>query len=160
MFAPPTQTYHARSRFLFFWQVKKELSDYVQELRARVASMQLENLPEAVQVTIFMEGLRIGVASTDVFRVHPSTSKKAVDIALNAEFNFKSARYGTQWGTLSSVDKVKPMDLSQAEEEAELQAAKQQRNIRRCYTCGSTRHLHLSYQLRKQLQHHQSHTPA
>ena len=35
-------------------------------------------------------------------------------------------------------------------EEAELQATEQQRNIRRCYSCGSTRHLFSSCPLRKQ----------
>ena len=49
--------------------------------------MQLDPLPEEVRVTIFMEGLRTGVARTEVFRVHPSTFEDAVDIALNAEFN-------------------------------------------------------------------------
>ena len=45
-----------------------------------------------VRVTVFMECLRTGVAQTEVFRVHPSTFEAAVDIALNAEFNFKAAR--------------------------------------------------------------------
>ena len=44
---------------------------------------------------MFMEGLLTGVARTEVFRVHPSTFEEAVDIALNAEFTFKAARYGT-----------------------------------------------------------------
>ena len=57
--------------------------------------MQLNLLAEVVQVTIFMEGLHTEVSTTEVFRVHPSTFEEAVDIALNAEFNFKAARYGT-----------------------------------------------------------------
>ena len=44
------------------------------------------------------------------------------------------------------------MDLSYAKDEAELHAAEQQRNIRRCYTCGSTKHLPSSCSLRKQRQ--------
>ena len=84
-----------RSRFLAARQGKKELSDFVQELRTLIAAMQLEPLPEAVLVTIFMEGLCAGVARTEVFRVHPFTFEAAVDVALNAEFNFKAARYGT-----------------------------------------------------------------
>uniref|UniRef100_M4C3W2 Uncharacterized protein n=1 Tax=Hyaloperonospora arabidopsidis (strain Emoy2) TaxID=559515 RepID=M4C3W2_HYAAE len=56
--------------------------------------MQSNPLPEAVHVTIFMEGLRTGVARTEVFRVHPSTFEEAVRIALIAEHNFKSARLG------------------------------------------------------------------
>ena len=76
-----------RSRFFFSRRGKKELSDYVQELRTLLAAMQLDPLPEEVRVTIFMEGLRTGVARTEVFRVHPSTFEEAVDIALNAEFD-------------------------------------------------------------------------
>ena len=48
--------------------------------------MQLDPLPEEVRVNIFVEGLRTGVARTEVFRVHLSTFEEAVDIALNAEF--------------------------------------------------------------------------
>ena len=39
----------------------------------------------------FMEGIRTGVPNEN-FHVHPSTFKESVDIALNAEFNFKDAR--------------------------------------------------------------------
>ena len=60
---------------------EKELSDYVQQLRTLIAAMQLDPLPEKVRVTIFMEGLRTGVARTEVFRVHPSIFEEAVDIA-------------------------------------------------------------------------------
>ena len=84
-----------RSRFLAARQGKKDLSDFVQELRTLIPATQLDPLPEAVLVTIFMEGLRAGVARTEVYRVHPATFEAAVDVALNAEFNFKAARYGT-----------------------------------------------------------------
>ena len=57
--------------------------------------MQLDPLPGEICITIFMEGLRTVVAQTEVLRVHPLTFEEAVDIALNAEFNFKAARYGT-----------------------------------------------------------------
>ena len=57
--------------------------------------MQLDPLPEMVLITIFMEGLRTGVARTEVFRVHPTSFDAAVDIALNAEFNLKADRFGT-----------------------------------------------------------------
>ena len=50
-----------------------ELTDYVQELGPLMDAMHSDPLPEAVHVTIFMEGLRTGVARTEVFRVHPST---------------------------------------------------------------------------------------
>ena len=121
---------------------EKELSDYVQQLRTLIAAMQLDPLPEKVRVTIFMEGLRTGVARTEVFRVHPSTFEKAVDIALNTEFNFKADRYNTHGHTQYLFDKAEPMDLSHADDDkAELQAMEQICNIRRRYTCGSTGHL-------------------
>ena len=53
-----------------------------------MAAMQSDPLPETVYVTVFMEGLRTGIARTEVFRVHPSTFEEAVSIAQNAEHNF------------------------------------------------------------------------
>ncbi|ETI29890.1 hypothetical protein F443_22989 [Phytophthora nicotianae P1569] len=73
---------------------KKELLDYVQELRTLIAGMASSPLPEVVAVTVFMEGLRTGAARTEVFRVHPASFEEAVNVALNAEYNFKSARLG------------------------------------------------------------------
>ena len=44
-------------------------------------AMQSDPLPETVYVTVFLEGLRTGVARTEVFRVHPLTFEEAVSIA-------------------------------------------------------------------------------
>ena len=155
-----------RSRFLSTRQGKSELTDYVQELRTLIAAMQLDPLPEVVCVTIFMEGLRNGVARTEVFRVHPSTFDEAVKVALNAEFNFKSARLGWNGSNPSSMStqgssRPEPMDLSHVAEgeEAELQAVEQQ-GIRRCYSCGSTKHLRPGCPLRKSRQAHTSRAHA
>ena len=147
--------------------------DYVQELRTLMAAMQSDPLPEAVHVTIFMEGLRTSVARTEVFRVYPSTFEEAVRIALNAEHNFKSARLGWNGYNPSSaranctsnpaVNRPEPMDLSYAEDEGEveLQAADQQRVVRRCYTCGSTKHVRTGCPLRRQSQATSQHsTPS
>ena len=65
---------------------------------------------------------------------------EVVDVALNAKFNFKADRYGTQCPNSS---KAKPIKISYAEDEARLNAAEKQRNIRRCYMYGSTKHIRL-----------------
>ena len=59
-----------------------------------MAAMQFDPLPETVYVAVFMRGLRTGVARTEVFRAHPSTFEEAVNIAHNADHNFRSARIG------------------------------------------------------------------
>ena len=65
-----------RSCFLSARQGRKELSDYVQELITLIAAMHLNPLPEMVLVTIFMDGLRTGVARTEVSRVHPTSLRR------------------------------------------------------------------------------------
>ena len=68
--------------------------------------MQLGFLLKEVRVTIFMKSPRTGVAKTEIFCIHPSTFEKAVNMALNAKFDFKVARYGIQQHNLSSFDKA------------------------------------------------------
>ncbi|KAG3087808.1 hypothetical protein PI125_g18546 [Phytophthora idaei] len=151
MFAPPNQAYRIRSRFLATRQGKKKLLDYVQELITLIAGTAADPLPEAVTLTVFMEGLRTSVARTEVFRVHPSSFEEAVSVALNAEHNFRSAKPGWYAGSAGSSSGPEPMDLSYAEdEEAELLAAEQRISIRRCFTCGSTRHLRVRCPVRSQ----------
>ena len=122
--------------------------------------MQLDPLPGAVLVTIFMEGLRAGVARTEVFLVHPAAFEAAVDVALNAEFNFKAVRYGTHSYHMSMSDRSEPMDLCLAETDEELQAAEQHLNVRQCFTCGSTKHLLPRCPLRKPRQAPLSQNPV
>jgi retrotransposon gag protein len=152
VFAPPHQAYRMRSQFLAARQGKKDLLDYVQELRTLIASMASSPLPEEVTVTVFMEGLRTGTARTEVFRVHPTSFEEAVKVALNAEHNFKSARLGLSATGASSSSGPEPMDLSHAEDEEVLAAVEQRFSIRRCYTCGSTRHLRPSCPVRNKAQ--------
>ncbi|KAG2976032.1 hypothetical protein PC119_g22311 [Phytophthora cactorum] len=150
-FAPSNQAYRIRSRFLATRQGKKELLDYVQELRTLIAGTAADPLPEAVTLTVFMEGIRTSAARTEVFRVHPSSFEEAVSVALNAEHDFRSARPGWYAGSAGSLSGPEPMDLRYAEnEEAELLAAEQRTSIRRCFTCGSTRHLRASCPVRNQ----------
>ena len=119
--------------------------------------MQLDPLPEMVLVTISMEGLLTGVNRTEVFRVHSTSFEAAVDIALNAEFNFNAARFGIHGynpnsaNSFSLFKRPEPMDLSldETDEEAELRAAEQHRNIRRYFTCGSTKELRPNFPLRR-----------
>ncbi|CAH0474370.1 unnamed protein product [Peronospora belbahrii] len=81
-------------------------------------------MPEAVTVTVFMEGLRVGVVRTEVVRVNPSSFEEAVGMAWNAESSIKAVRPATH--NYSSDGSV-PMDYSQVEdEEAELHAAEEQ----------------------------------
>ncbi|POM63237.1 polyprotein, partial [Phytophthora palmivora] len=124
VFLPPNHAYRVRSRFLACRQSKKELLDYVQELRTLIAGMFADPLPEVVTTTVFMDGLRTGVAHTEVFRSHPSSFEEAVAVALNAEHNFRSARMGWSVPQASPPEGPVPMDLSYAEDEAaELRAA-------------------------------------
>ena len=77
------------SRFLSARQGNKQLSDYVQELRTLIAAMHHDPLLEMVLVTNFMEGLRTGVARTEVFWVYPTSFKAAVDIAFTLSLTLR-----------------------------------------------------------------------
>ncbi|POM76695.1 Pol protein [Phytophthora palmivora] len=90
VFLPPNHTYRVRSRFLACRQGKKELLDYVQELRTLIAGMFADPLPEVVTTTVFMDDIRTGVARTEVFRSRPSSFEEAMAVALNAEHNFRA----------------------------------------------------------------------
>ncbi|CAH0516856.1 unnamed protein product [Peronospora belbahrii] len=61
-------------------------------------------MPEAVTVTVFIEGLQVGVARTEVFRVNPFSFEEAVGVAWNVETNFKAA-----WPATYNYSSV-PMD--------------------------------------------------
>ncbi|KAG3167121.1 hypothetical protein PC128_g19560 [Phytophthora cactorum] len=115
MFAPPNQAYRIRSRFLATRHGKKELLDYVEELRTLIAGTAADPLPEAVTLTVFMEGLRTSAARTEVFRMHPFSFEEAASVALNAEHNFRSARPGWYAECAGTSSGLEPMDLSYGE---------------------------------------------
>ena len=73
-----------RSRFLSTRQGKNTLTDYAQDLRALMASMHTDPPPDTDCGNVFVEKLCAGVASTEAFRVHPSSFEEAVSIAQNA----------------------------------------------------------------------------
>ena len=87
----------------------------------------------------------------------PTSFEAAADIALNAEFNFKAARFGTHGyipnsaNYFSSFNRPEPMDLrlDETDEDVEFRAVEQHRNILRCFTCGSTKHLRPNYPFRR-----------
>ncbi|GMF33762.1 unnamed protein product [Phytophthora fragariaefolia] len=55
-------------------------------------------LPEHIKVTVFMDGLIVGPARTQLFRVHANTTEEAIQIALQKEYNHRQARTpATSW---------------------------------------------------------------
>ena len=56
-----------RPRFLSTLQGNNELTEYFQELITLMDAMQSDPLPKTVYVTVFMKGIRTGVARIEVF---------------------------------------------------------------------------------------------
>ena len=94
VFAPHIQAYRVLSRSLSASQGRNEILNYVQELRNLITAMQPDPLPDMVLGTSFMEGIRTGVARTEVFRVQTTFFETNVYFALSAEFNFEVALFG------------------------------------------------------------------
>ncbi|OWZ08986.1 Gag Polyprotein, partial [Phytophthora megakarya] len=113
-FLLPNHVYRVRSHFLACRQDKKDLLDFVQELRTLIAGMFADPLPEAVTTTVFMDGLRTGVARMEVFRSRPASFEEAVTVALNVEYNFKSDQESWSAPSASSVSSdTAPRDCSE-----------------------------------------------
>ncbi|POM58858.1 Gag protein [Phytophthora palmivora] len=80
-FLPANYEYRQRSRFLACKQGKRELYEYIQEMRVLVASLEGNPLPEHIKVTVFMDGLKVGPSRTQLFRVHANTVEEMIQIA-------------------------------------------------------------------------------
>ncbi|POM71802.1 Gag protein [Phytophthora palmivora] len=78
-FLPANYEYRQRSRFLACKQEKRELHEYIQEMRVLAASLVGNPLPEHIKVTVFMDCLKL-------FRVHANTMEEAIQIALQEEY--------------------------------------------------------------------------
>ncbi|POM62093.1 hypothetical protein PHPALM_28792 [Phytophthora palmivora] len=72
-FLPANYEYRQRSLLLACKQGKRELHEYIQEMRVLAASPVGNPLPEHIKVTVFMDGLKVGPSRTQLFRVHGNT---------------------------------------------------------------------------------------
>ncbi|KAI9981283.1 hypothetical protein PInf_008936 [Phytophthora infestans] len=77
-FLPASYEYRQRSHFLACKQGRRELHEYVQEIRELTASLVGNPLNEHIKMTVFMDGLRVGPARTQLFRVQASTLEEAI----------------------------------------------------------------------------------
>nr|AAV92917.1 gag protein [Phytophthora infestans] len=136
-FLPANYEYRQRSRFLACKQGRRELHEYVQEIRELTASLVGNPLNEHIKMTVFMDGLRVGPARTQLFRVQASTLEEAIQVALQEEYSHRQARTpASAWpgSSLSAPGRTSPngpvpMELGSAE----------QRDIR-CFGCGKMGH--------------------
>ncbi|POM67492.1 Gag protein [Phytophthora palmivora] len=94
-FLPANYEYRQRSRFLACKQGKRELHEYIQEMRVLAASLVGNRLPEHIKVTVFMDGLKVGPSRTQLFRVHANTMEEAIQNGLQEEYSPRQARTPT-----------------------------------------------------------------
>ncbi|POM79216.1 Pol protein [Phytophthora palmivora] len=94
-FLPANYEYRQRSRFLACKQGKRELHEYIQEMRVLAASLVGNPLPERIKVTVFMDCLKVDPSRTQLFRVHTNTMEEAIQIALQEEYSYRQARTPT-----------------------------------------------------------------
>ncbi|KAG3126340.1 hypothetical protein PI124_g22545 [Phytophthora idaei] len=107
-------------------------------MREFTASLVGNPLHEHIKVTVFMDGLRVGPARTQLFRVQASTLEEAIQAAPQEEYSHRKARTpASAWpgGSTPSADRTAPsgpvpMELGLAE----------QQDIR-CYGCGRLGHM-------------------
>ncbi|POM72771.1 LOW QUALITY PROTEIN: Gag protein, partial [Phytophthora palmivora] len=91
-FLPANYEYRQRSRFLACKQGKRELHEYIQEMRVLTTSVVGNPLPEHIKVTVFIDGLKVGPSRTQLLCVHADTMEEAIQIALHEKYNHRQAR--------------------------------------------------------------------
>jgi Retrotransposon gag protein/Zinc knuckle len=132
MYLPPNAAFEHRAMFLHAQQGKRSIYEFVQHLRKLRASLADNPIPEDVMVTVFMQGLEIGPARTEVFRKQPTELEAAIYIALQEDQLQRQSR-GLPTGPTdlqpSSGGGPEPMDLSAVD-----------RLHVTCYGCGQMGH--------------------
>ncbi|KAG2789817.1 hypothetical protein PC129_g14556 [Phytophthora cactorum] len=63
-----------------------------QEMRELTAPLVGNPLHEHIKVTVFMDGLRVGPARTQLFRVQASTLEEAIQVTVQEEYSHRQAR--------------------------------------------------------------------
>ncbi|POM71095.1 LOW QUALITY PROTEIN: Gag protein [Phytophthora palmivora] len=144
----PNYEYRQRSRFLACKQGKRELHEYIQEMRVLAASLVGNPLPEHIKVTVFMDGLKVGPSRTQLFRVHANTMEEAIQIALQEEYSHRQARTPTSvWqgynASTGAVQGAPAAGASTGPVPMELGTAVQ--SSIRCYGCGKLGHMQRAY---------------
>ncbi|POM79245.1 LOW QUALITY PROTEIN: Gag protein [Phytophthora palmivora] len=94
-FLPANYEYRQRPRFFACKQGRRELHEYIQEIRVLAASLVGNPLPEHIKVTVLVDGLNVGPSRTQLFRVHVNTMEEAIQIALQEEYSHRQARTPT-----------------------------------------------------------------
>ncbi|KAG3109494.1 hypothetical protein PI124_g4664 [Phytophthora idaei] len=110
-FLPANYEHRQRSHFLSCKQGKRELHEYSQEMRELTASLVGNPLHEHIKVTVFMDGLRVGPARAQLFRVQASTLGEAIQVALQEEYSHRQARTpASAWpgGSTPSANRTDP----------------------------------------------------
>ncbi|KAJ0390996.1 hypothetical protein P43SY_011240 [Pythium insidiosum] len=136
-FQPPNVAHRQRTQFPSARQDKRELYEFVQELRQLRACMAADPLPEEVMVTVFMNGLALGEARRAVFQSEPRSLEEAMRVAQRADHYDRLARglpVGRQAGPQDTVGDPEPMDLTLSKEH--LNALEARWANAQCHNCG------------------------
>ncbi|POM68824.1 LOW QUALITY PROTEIN: Gag protein [Phytophthora palmivora] len=143
-FHPTNYEYRQRSRFLACKQGKRELHEYIQEMRVLAASLVRNPLPEHIKVMVFMDDLKVDPSRTQLARVHANTMEEAIQIALQEEYSHRQARTPTSvWqghnASSGAVQGDPATGASTGPVPMELGTAVQ--SSIRCYGCGKLGHM-------------------